>query len=148
MDPVTILEIVQLLHRKSRKKGGLGMLGIKNLLALIGLVVVAFVGAGWYLGWYKIGEQADANGKPQLRIQVNSSQVVGDLKKAEKEVIDGLDKTKAAVTTTSGQAPPAPPAPLPPIEIQVQPQMPGAPGAPLPLPPPPSGSWKFPESKN
>jgi hypothetical protein len=128
MDPVTILEVIQLLHRGSgKKKGGLGMLGIKNLLALVGLVVVAFAVAGWYLGWYKLGEQTDASGHPQLQIQVNQGQVVKDLAKAKQEVIDDLNKTKAAVTPAPGQTAPPPP-----------------------MPPPPAApdSWKMPVSKN
>jgi len=137
MDPVTILELVQMLRRGSRKKkGGLGMLGIKNLLALVGLVVVAFVGAGWYFGWYKIGDQKDAQGHRQLSIQVDPSQVAKDLKKIESEVVDSIDKTKAAVAPTE-PPPPAttytlPAVPLPAVEIQVHPQTP-----PLPPPSPP-----------
>jgi hypothetical protein len=116
MDPVTVLEIIQMLHRgtSKKKKGGLRMLGIKNLLALVGLVVVAFGVAGWYLGWYKIGEQADADGHQQIRIQVNSGQVVNDLKKAEHEVVNDLNKTKSAVTPAVGQTAPQPPMPPPP----------------------------------
>jgi hypothetical protein len=130
MDPVTILEVIQMLHRGSgKKKGGLGMLGIKNLLALVGLVVVAFAVAGWYLGWYKVGEQADANGHPQFEIQVNSGQVAKDLNKAKQEVIDDLNKTKTAVTPASGQTAPLPPMPPPPAS-------------------PPGDSWKMPPSKN
>jgi hypothetical protein len=128
MDPVTILEVIQMLHRGTgKKKGGLRMLGIKNLLALVGLVVVAFAVAGWYLGWYKVGEQADADGHPQLRIQVNSGKVVTDLKKAEHEVIDDLNKTKTAVTPAPAQSAPPPPMPPPPAEPE---------------------SWKMPVSKN
>jgi hypothetical protein len=140
MDPVTILELVQMLRRGSRKKkGGLGMLGIKNLLALVGLVVVAFVGAGWYFGWYKIGDQKDAQGHRQLSIQVDPSQVAKDLKKIEQEVVDGFDKTKAAVAPATTEPAPLPvqtytlpPVPLPAVEIQVHQQTP-----PLPPPSPP-----------
>jgi len=151
MDPVTILEIIQMFHRGSGKKGGLGMLGIKNLLALIGLVVVVFVGVGWYLGWYKIGEQTDAQGHPQLKIQVDSSQVAKDLKKAEQEVIESLDKTKAAMTPAPGQPPvstPGQPNAQPaPVESQVHQQAPLPPPAPLPSQPQ-GGSWIFPPAKN
>jgi hypothetical protein len=143
MDPVTIVEIIQLLRRGSRKKGSLGMLGIKNLLALIGFVVVAFAGAGWYLGWYKIGEQTDAQGHPELKIQVDSSKVTNDLKNAEQRVFDSIDKTKAAVAPVAGQPPVSGPGLLPTVNIQVQ-----EPTNMLPAPSPPQGgSWIIPPPK-
>lgn len=147
MDPVTILEVIQMLHRRSGKKGGLSMLGIKNLLALVGLVVVVFVGAGWYLGWYKVAEQSDGQGHPQLRIQVNASQVTSDLHKAEQKVIEDLEKAKAASTpaapsapqqpATSNGAPSSPPSQWTPVQ-----QQPPAP------PSPPGDSWVIPPPKD
>ena len=143
MDPVTILGIVQTLRGNSRNKGVLGMLGIKNLLALVGLVVVVFLVAGWYLGWYKVGAVDDAQGH-HVRIQVNSSQITEDLSKGKDKVIMILDKNKGTLAAAPAQtAPPSSPPPtqaygIPLVprstaEIQV-PQMP----APQPPPAPPA----------
>src|SRR5436305_13589405 len=94
MDPVTIFGIVQTLRRASKVKGVVGMFGLKNLLALVGLVVVAFVGVGWYLGWYNFTATDDANGQHHLKIQVNASQITDDLSKGKQKVIMILDKEK------------------------------------------------------
>jgi hypothetical protein len=151
MDPVTILEVIQMLHRRSGKKGGFSMLGIKNLFALIGLAVVVFVGAGWYLGWYKVAEQSDGQGHPQVKIQVNASQVTSDLHKAEQKVLEDLEKAKAVSTPASTSAPQPPattngtPSSPPPQWIQVQ----QPPVAPVPPPSVPQGdTWVFPPPKD
>jgi hypothetical protein len=111
MDPLTILSVARTLRGVSQRRGGMGMLGIKNILALIGLVVVAFAGAGWYLGWYQVGVQQDGQGHQQLKIQVDSSRVQDDLKKGKEKLVVVMDQKTGAVT----QAPPAvaqqPPAP-------------------------------------
>jgi hypothetical protein len=52
---------------------------MKNLLALIGLVVVVAVGAGWYLGWYKIGTEPGSPGT--IDVDVNTNKIKQDLKK-------------------------------------------------------------------
>ena len=105
MDPVTIVGIVQTLRRGSKAKGVVGMLGLKNLLALVGLVVVAFAAAGWYLGWYSFTASDDANGQHHIKIQVNASQVTSDLTKGKDKVIMILDREKGVITQAA--APPA-----------------------------------------
>ena len=118
---------------------------MRNLLALVGLAVVGFAGAGWYLGWYKVGQQTDAQGHPQLQIQVNPTQVQSDLKKAEQRVLDAAQKIQGSgnpqqpSTTPSYGAPPPPPPP-PPVVIPEPPTLP-----PLPIPvQQPADSWIFP----
>jgi len=164
MDPVTILGIVQTLRRGSKAKGVLGMFGLKNLLALVGLVVVAFAGAGWYLGWYSFATQDDANGQHHIKIQVNASQVTSDLSKGKDKVIMILDREKGAITQAPAQAQPGaqqpkaqPPTqaysiPLVPraaaeVHVPQAPEPPFPQGPALPPPPPPSqpvDSWILP----
>jgi hypothetical protein len=101
------------------------MFGFKNLLALVGLAVVAFVGAGYYLGWYSIGAQADSQGHEQFNIQVDASKVKSDVSKADQKVVKALQNQGVVQV----QAPP----PLP-----AQPPLPGMPPSVLPAPSAPS----------
>jgi hypothetical protein len=81
------------------------MLGFKNLLALLGLALVAFVGAGYYLGWYSIGAQADSQGHQEINFKVNATKVEADVKQAESKVVNNL-QTHGVVAGVS-QTPPA-----------------------------------------
>jgi hypothetical protein len=49
---------------------------MRNLLALVGLVVVGAAGLGWYLGWYKLDVTRTSDGNLQINTTV-------DTKKAE-----------------------------------------------------------------
>ena len=51
---------------------------MKNLLALVGLAVVAFAGVGWYMGWYKVKVDRSASGELQVETKVNTKQVSED----------------------------------------------------------------------
>src|SRR5262245_47598558 len=42
-------------------------LNVRNLLALIGLLVVGGGGAGWYLGWYKLSVTRESDGNLQIK---------------------------------------------------------------------------------
>jgi hypothetical protein len=110
------------------------MFGFKNLLALIGLAVVAFVGAGYYLGWYSIGAQADSQGHQELKIQVDASKVEGDISKGEQKVIKVLQNQGVV----QPQMPPLPAQqPLPGMP-------PSVPGGQVSLPSIPSRSEQWP----
>lgn len=49
---------------------------MRNLLALVGLVVIGVAGVGWYLGWYKLNVTRTTDGNLQINTTV-------DTKKAE-----------------------------------------------------------------
>jgi hypothetical protein len=51
---------------------------MRNLLALIGLVVVGFAAIGWYCGWYKLTVLKGTDGKPEIRTTVNTDKVTED----------------------------------------------------------------------
>ena len=170
MDPVTILEIIQMLRSDKRKKGGQSMFGIKNLLALVGLVVVGFAGAGWYLGWYKVTEQVDSTGHVKANVDVNVKKIKDDAAKLEKTIENGNGN---GTPTSGSQMPPLPlpsynsppPPPQTPYPQQPAPAQYGLLyGAPPPMPgplpgqqpgqppPPPSvpgqvDSWMYPQGK-
>jgi hypothetical protein len=60
---------------------------MRNLLALIGLAVVVFLGAGYYLGWYKLDTSTGLNGKQHISFEVDTKKIAADSK-------DGLEKAK------------------------------------------------------
>ena len=91
---------------------------MKNILALIGLLVVGFAGAGWYLGWYKVGTDPAAPGHTKL--DVDTDKVKQDVQSGAKKVGDFVAPQKAVEGQTTSFT-------FPPGEVKL---------APLPAPPP------------
>jgi hypothetical protein len=122
---------------------------MKNMLALVGAVVVLVAGLGWYLGWYKLGVEKGTPGHPKVNVEVESDKIKADLKKGKETVgefikehengkgVPGVPTSLPVLPGGSYTLPPLPP--LPPL-----PQAP-APGTdtstivipPPSLPPPP-----------
>jgi len=69
---------------------------VRNLLALVGLVVVAFGGLGWYFQWYTFARKTGLDGKTQLTLDVDTRKIAEDAKAAGDRI---------------GNAVPAPPVP-------------------------------------
>lgn len=86
---------------------------MKNLLALVGAVVIGFVIAGWYLGWYQLGFSKSTDGNLRVETSVNTNKVVDDsgdaLKQAGAFIGQHLDKAaqegKAGRQPTPGATP-------------------------------------------
>ena len=51
---------------------------MRNLLALIGLAVVALAAIGWYCEWYKLTVTRDQSGQPEIKTTVNTEKVADD----------------------------------------------------------------------
>ncbi|QDU21154.1 hypothetical protein [Urbifossiella limnaea] len=51
---------------------------MRNMLALVGALVVGFGGVGWYLGWYKLSVTKSSDGTLQVTTNVDTSRVVKD----------------------------------------------------------------------
>ncbi|MBA4188045.1 MAG: hypothetical protein C0467_08500 [Planctomycetaceae bacterium] len=51
---------------------------MRNLLALVGLLVVGFACVGWYCGWYKLSVGKGQNGNLQIETEVQTKKVVED----------------------------------------------------------------------
>ena len=51
---------------------------MRNLFALIGLLVVVVGGAGWYLGWYKVNVSKNPDGNLQIQTDVDTKKLAGD----------------------------------------------------------------------
>ena len=90
---------------------------MKNLLALVGTVVVGFALLGWYLGWYSVAVKSNPDGKYNFAGDVDSRKIADDLRSAGKKVGKVLnDETPTAPTTASTGfvGPPLPASLLPP----------------------------------
>ena len=95
---------------------------MRNLFALVGFVVVVFLGLGWYLNWYKLDWSTASDGRAKIGLDVDTHKVAGDLKTGTEKAgvfIDNL-KTQPAAEKAKRQAddpnfvgPPVPPDLLP-----------------------------------
>ena len=56
---------------------------MRNLLALVGLVVVFVAGFGWYRGWYQLSTEQGSDGHRIVNVDVNTPKVVQDEQKAQ-----------------------------------------------------------------
>lgn len=72
---------------------------MKNILALIGALVIGFVVVGWYLGWYQLGITKTPDGTLHVETNVNTQKVANDsgdaFKKAGAFVSDHLEKPQS-----------------------------------------------------
>ncbi len=66
---------------------------MRNLLALIGAVVVLVVGLGWYLGWYTLGTEPG-----KVEVDFHTKKIADDIKKGSQSVGDLLNRDQKAST--------------------------------------------------
>ena len=84
---------------------------MKNILALVGLAVVLFVGLGWYLEWYKIGSTPAPDGHRTFNVDINAQKIIDDEKKAQKKVTDLLNNDPKGTPGPRTGVTPVPPTP-------------------------------------
>lgn len=82
---------------------------MRNLLAFVGAMTVAVVGAGWYLGWYKVRRTTTPTGSPNLTIEVDTSKVGKDLRTAEEKLAQKLAERNQANPPSAPPKPATPP---------------------------------------
>ncbi|MCX7664666.1 MAG: hypothetical protein N2112_03875 [Gemmataceae bacterium] len=58
---------------------------MRNLFALIGLATVAFLGAGWYLGWYKISAEKSPTGTQNINVSLDTGKITSDVQTGVKQ---------------------------------------------------------------
>ena len=77
---------------------------MRNLLALIGLIIVVFFTVGYFRGWYTFNLATDTGGKTNINIGVDRTKVGGDFEEGRKWTGEKIDQLK---TKTDGQVQPA-----------------------------------------
>lgn len=81
---------------------------MRNILALIGLVVVVFVGAGWYFGWYKFAVSPSLDGKQHIQLEVDTRKIGEDAKKAGETVSNVVQNAQTKDGKAEFVGPPLP----------------------------------------
>jgi hypothetical protein len=85
---------------------------MRNLLALIGLLVIAVAAVGWYCGWYSLSVSKTTEGKPEITTTVNTDKATDDtstfFKKIGQMVSDKAKQSDAPGGDANG-TPVAPP---------------------------------------
>lgn len=89
---------------------------MRNILALVGAAVVAFLVVGWYMGWYQVSSTPSAQGPQAVQVDINPGKITEDVKKGvEKggQIVDSLrdpppSAPKAAEKTGPASNPSAP----------------------------------------
>jgi hypothetical protein len=121
---------------------------MKNLLALVGAVVVLVGGLGWYLGWYKFGTATDGKGHVKTDLDWNVDKVKTDLKKGEQTIESFIDhngkKVEGTPTSRPLETPPGgwtlpvlPQLPTPPAAAPIERNADGSLKISVDIPPPP-----------
>ena len=59
---------------------------MRNLLALVGLVVLGFVGVGYYLNWYHFSWLPGKDGKQQINVEFDTKKIGADGQKGLDQV--------------------------------------------------------------
>ena len=78
---------------------------MRNLLALIGLAVVVFFGAGWYFGWYAFNVERGSDGKLKILGDVDTNKIAEDAKKLSERVGQIANETPATKPQTDDKKP-------------------------------------------
>ena len=71
---------------------------MKNILALIGLVVVLVVGLGWYLEWFQVKSQPGSDGHRTFNVDVNTKGIVDDVKTGAQKVTNIITNDNKGTT--------------------------------------------------
>jgi hypothetical protein len=65
---------------------------MRNMLALFGAALLTVVGAGWYLGWYKVRNQpASVPGEHNVNIRINTKKIGSDIQQGEEKIQQFLE---------------------------------------------------------
>jgi hypothetical protein len=65
---------------------------MRNLLALVGAIVVTVGGLGWYLDWFKIRNNPAPAGYRSLNIDINTGKISEDIHRGTARVQEALEK--------------------------------------------------------
>lgn len=90
---------------------------MRNLLALLGLVIVVFFAVGYFRGWYTFNMTTGTDGKTNVSIGVDRTKVGSDIQDGVNKAGETIDKFKSQkidsqVQPAGGTAPAGLPAPV------------------------------------
>ena len=74
---------------------------MKNILALVGLVIVLFAGLGWYLGWYKVATEPAADGHRKINVDLDTKKITTDIKTGTQKVGDVIHPEAKGTASTN-----------------------------------------------
>jgi hypothetical protein len=75
---------------------------MRNLLAFMAAALLAFAGAGWYLGWYQVQSTPAASGKSAVKIEIDRNKIGTDLEKGKEKLHDALEKPSSSSDAAKG----------------------------------------------
>src|SRR6185312_1068406 len=79
---------------------------MRNLLALVGIVVIGFAGLGWYMGWYKLSFTRSSDGNLEIKTDVDTKKVGTDSSEALKNLGHAIgNQAEKAAQDAKGTAP-------------------------------------------
>jgi hypothetical protein len=84
---------------------------VRNLLALVGLVVVGFLGTGWYCNWYTLRVQTGTDGKLNLSADVDQKKIGSDVGVFTQKAGQFIQNATTDTPPTAGTKEPAPKTP-------------------------------------
>lgn len=80
---------------------------MRNLLALVGLVIVLFFGIGWYRGWYTFEVEPGTDGKKKIELNVDTRKIESDVIRT-KEGVENLRENRTPSTEAPKASIPSP----------------------------------------
>lgn len=86
---------------------------MKNLFALIGVLVVGAGAAGWYLGWYKVAVTKKSDGDLEIQTNVDTQKLSGDSSAFFQKVGQMVSEKVQQSGQNGSSTPPSPPANTP-----------------------------------
>ena len=86
---------------------------MKNLLALVGALVVTFAVAGWYLGWYQIQSTPTPSGHREVDVDLNAQKIRDDLQRSAEKIEKVIQQKNAKTPGTTTTETPQPGSPAP-----------------------------------
>jgi hypothetical protein len=78
---------------------------MRNLLALIGLAVLLFVGFGWRLGWFDVHRRPATAGHQEVDIDFNAKKIDEDLKKGGESLAEKSERLLERIGDKNGPTP-------------------------------------------
>lgn len=81
---------------------------MRNMLAFLAAVTLTFLGAGWYLDWFKVRSTPAPAGKRSLSIDINTTKIGEDLHRGEQKIQGMLDANQKGAGENSVPAKPTP----------------------------------------